>query len=149
MSYDHYKYLAINKNVRLAIAYENVAKTIRICFPSEYSQHPNDRECLLYFSLTWRVTLFLESGIFCLIPVDRLPYFIYAGATNKCNFAFVSRFLSDSPFLSCEKRYRWWRRYRGHTLKARAALAVNNVFEDFVGFDWLHFKITVNWNGSI
>ena len=39
----------------------------------------------------------------------------------------------------------------GHKLKAlqirKAALAVNNVFEDFVGLDWLYFKITVNCNG--
>ena len=39
----------------------------------------------------------------------------------------------------------------GHKLKAlqirKTALAVNNVFEGFVGCDWLHFKITVNWNG--
>ena len=53
--------------------------------------------------------------------------------------------------LSCEKWYRWWRRYWVHKLKAlqicKAALADKNVFEDFVGCDWLHFKITVNWNG--
>ena len=39
-----------------------------------------------------------------------------------------------------------WRRYRSNKLKAlkirKATLAVNNVFEDFVGCDWLHFKIT-------
>ena len=39
----------------------------------------------------------------------------------------------------------WWRRYRANKLKAlkirKATLAVNNVFEDFVGFDWLHFKL--------
>ena len=36
MSYDHYKYLAMHQQECLAIAYENVAKTIRICFPSEF-----------------------------------------------------------------------------------------------------------------
>ena len=51
---------------------------------------------LLYISLTWRVTLFLESGI--LLVLFPLPYFICAGATNKCNFVFVSRSQSDSPF---------------------------------------------------
>ena len=35
---------------------------------------------------------------FCPIPVDQISYFIYAGATNKCNFAIVSRFQWDSPF---------------------------------------------------
>ena len=33
--------------------------------------------------------------VFVLFP---LPYFIYAAATIKCNFAFVSRFQWDSPF---------------------------------------------------
>ena len=126
-------------------------KTLVIPKPGVFFSFQAYSEHKVYISLTWRVTLFLESVFFCPLPVDPLPYFIYAGATNKCNFVFVSCFQSDSPFYLVKSTTAGGDATGIHKLKAlqirRAALAANIVFEDFGRCDWLHFKITVNWNG--